>query len=113
MPRFYSHDFPRYVEAPAPRFRFWRRSREPNELPGVVVSGDTLGQFLENLFADTGVRVVPHDPPKYFRYFSAGSADFVLVDVHIRRGDVELCPKQDLAFALLPGDLVEAGVLLC
>lgn len=36
-----------------------------------------------------------------------------LVDIHIVRGDAELCPKQNLDFALEDADMVELGPLLC
>ena len=34
-------------------------------------------------------------------------------DIHVRRGGQELCPRQDLDFVLLPGDLVVVGMLMC
>ena len=105
MPRFYSHDFP--------RIQLDERSASC-ELPGVEVVGATLGEFLSTLERATGIRVSPHDPPKYFRYYSTSTPDqYLLVDVHIEREGVELCPKQDLAFQLEPGDIVSAGVLAC
>ena len=107
LPRFYSHDFPRYPFVPPSRR--W----DTRELPGVQLPGETLGEFLYNLAAETGVRVVPHDPPQYFRYFAAGSDTYCLVDIHIYRSDAMICPKQDLAFPLLRGDVVDAGILIC
>jgi hypothetical protein len=103
MPRFYSDDFP--------RFSYDAVSYEPSELPGAEIAGETLGQLLDSLFAQTGIRVVPNDPPKCFRYYPVGSDDFYAIDVHISRGDKEICPKQDLAFPLMAGDAVEAGSL--
>lgn len=34
-------------------------------------------------------------------------------DIHVLRAGAELCPKQDLAFPLLDGDVVVFEVLLC
>jgi hypothetical protein len=105
MPRFYSHDFP--------RFSYDQATREPTELPGLELPASTLGELLAGLEASSGIRVVPHDPPKYFRYYPAGSAEFFLVDVHVDRDGLGICPKQDLAFLLEGGDAVEAGLLAC
>ena len=66
---------------------------------------------IERLFK---VRIVPHDQPKWFRVYPAsGSPEFALVDIHIRRGDTTICPKQDLIFPLLPSDIINIGELLC
>lgn len=105
MPKFYSHDYPRYSFDPV--------TRNPTELSGLELSALTLGELLERLEAASGIRVVPHDPPKYFRYYPVGSTEFYLVDVHVSRDGDEICPKQDLTFLLESGDSVEAGLLAC
>jgi hypothetical protein len=85
-----------------------------SELPGLEVPGGVLGEFLEHLLQVSGVRLIPHDQPKYFRYYSAHETnEFVLVDVHVDRDGVEVCPKQDLRFPLIAADVVSAGMLAC
>lgn len=106
MPRFYSHDFPRPVHHQA--------APEPAEPAGLEIPASTLGELLAGLEAAHGIRVVPHDPPKYFRYYPRGSSnEFHLVDIHVCRGDLVICPKQDLAFPLEDADTIEAGPLMC
>jgi hypothetical protein len=36
-----------------------------------------------------------------------------IVDVHVIRDSSEICPKQDLAFKLIPNDQVAMGPLAC
>lgn len=105
MPRFYSMDFP--------RFSYDRATHEHMERPGLELAASTLGELLSRLEAASGIRIVPHDPPKHFRYYPAGAAEFYLVDVHVERDGVEICAKQDLAFPLEETDAVEAGMLVC
>ncbi|MPV64337.1 hypothetical protein [Burkholderia sp. BE17] len=50
---------------------------------------------------------------KYFHYIDEASGEDKLVDIHVFRGSAELCPKQNLDFALESGDIVELGPLLC
>lgn len=84
------------------------------EVPGMQLECTTIGELLEQLERETGAYVVPHDPPKYFRCHAAREdPDFLLVDIHVRRGDEEICIQQDLAFALLPSDKVILGPLAC
>ncbi|RSZ55562.1 hypothetical protein HF313_08970 [Massilia atriviolacea] len=83
--------------------------------PGLALEGATLGELLRQLEAGYDIRVVPDtDAPRYFRYHNpAASATFYLVDVHIERDGRQICPKQELGFALLPSDRVTAGMLIC
>ena len=105
MPRFFSHDFPQF-EMPD--------LKELIENPGLDLIGSSLGELLIDLENKTGIYIIPHDAPKYFKYFqNRQSKNFILVDIHIRRNDVEICPKQDLMFPLVPDDIVEAGMLAC
>lgn len=88
--------------------------KEMVENPGLQLAATTLGQLLDELERTTGEYVIADDPPKYFRYYqSRESQDFTLVDIHVERAGIEICPKQDLMFALLPDDIVEAGILIC
>lgn len=88
--------------------------KEVINYPGVNLEGETLGALLKQASKVLGVRIVPADPPKYFKYFQqADCGDYVLVDIHIERDGVEICPKQDLSFPLHASDIVEAGVLIC
>jgi hypothetical protein len=106
MPVFFSEDFP---QTSMPELR------EIVEPGGLALAGATLGELLRHLEAAQDIRVVPDpDAGKYFRYHNpAAGARFDLVDVHIERDGVELCPKQDLSFPLLPSDRVNAGMLIC
>jgi hypothetical protein len=49
----------------------------------------------------------------YFRVAEEDGSDSWLVDVHVFRDGLEICPKHDLGFALQPSDLVELGSLIC
>ncbi|MCF7223632.1 hypothetical protein [Marilutibacter chinensis] len=108
MPRFYSHDFPRPPHD--------LTTPEPAEPGGLEIPAATLGELLAHLEDAHGIRVVPHDPPKYFRYYprdSDSAVEFHMVDIHIYRDGMEICPKQDLAFPLEDEDAIEAGPLMC
>lgn len=82
--------------------------------PGLMLPCTNIAEMLEQVEARTGAYVVPHDPPKYFRYHpSRDDPSFELVDIHVTRGADEICIKQDLSFPLLPGDKVMFGHLAC
>lgn len=84
------------------------------KLPGLELAAATLGELLRELERSTGARVVPHDPPKYFRYYASPDAvEYELVDIHVERNGECLCPKQDLGFSLLLNDKVIPGPLAC
>jgi hypothetical protein len=93
MPRFYSAQFQRDVS--------------------VDIPGSTLGELIANLGIATTIRLIPHHPPKYFRFIDSSHGIDALVDVHISRNGEHICPKQDLDFLLEPDDIVEAGALEC
>jgi len=80
----------------------------------------TLGQALRDYELHFCVTVRPCDEPlpgdpelKYFRVTEEDGSESWLVDVHVFREGLEICPKQDLGFALQPSDLVELGSLIC
>ena len=50
---------------------------------------------------------------KYFIHTDNSSGESTLVDLHIIRGEEEICPKQDLDLYLLDSDIVEMGPLVC
>jgi hypothetical protein len=104
MPMFYKPGFIRYK----------RVQGKEIELPGVVIDGTSLGEFLWNVERITGEYMVPAEPPKYFKYYTNRYAkDHLLVDLHVERGNEWVCPKQDLSFPLLESDVVSAGELEC
>ncbi|UOD27600.1 hypothetical protein INH39_19015 [Massilia violaceinigra] len=107
MPTFFSHDFPQFIIS--------LDLMQAVAQPGIVLAGATLGELLQELETTRNIRVVAQpDSPKYFRYHNpASDPQFYPVDVHILREGMTICPRQDLSFALLPGDKVEAGVLAC
>ena len=95
------------------------REREPNSLvrskPGLSILAGTLGEAVATAAEYFGVRIVPHDPPKWFRVYesSGDTTHYKLVDIHIHRNGQEICPKQDLAYPLMESDVVTIGVLAC
>lgn len=50
---------------------------------------------------------------KYFNVKSPLPKQNGLVDIHVFRGKDEICPRQDLGFALEEGDVIEMGSLAC
>lgn len=83
--------------------------------PGMQIEAKTLGEAVTVAANYFGVRIVPHDPPKWFRIYGSPSstAEYMLVDIHVYRGQQNICPKQDLSFPLLESDIVSIGVLAC
>ena len=86
------------------------------------IAVNTLGEALAAYELRFNATVVPFagnpdDPhlaePKYFTFQGRGQDTSSLVDIHIHRDGKEICPKQDLNFRLLAGDLVELGQLIC
>src|SRR3954463_6710701 len=75
---------------------------------GVPIVAQTLGEPPNEAGRILSVRFEPHDPPKWFRAF--GIPDFgdgyMRVDIHVKRGDMQICPKQDLSFPILDPDVV-------
>ena len=82
----------------------------------------TLDDAVREYEAHFNVRVAPMVEPfdgnpknfgKYFEFSDLSSGIRQPVDIHIIRGNDEICPKQDLSFALLVDDVVELGELVC
>lgn len=82
----------------------------------------TLGDAIAQYETHFGVRISAHIDAedaeekfgdKYFRYVDEAGGENKLVDIHVFRGSAELCPKQNLEFALENADIVELGPLLC
>jgi hypothetical protein len=82
---------------------------------GKRIDAGTLGDAMQIAGQIYGIRIVPHDPPKWFRAYGVPGWDehFMLVDVHVLRGSEEICPKQDVLFRLLEADIVKIGVIAC
>lgn len=83
---------------------------------GMPIVAGTVGEAVEVASQYFGVKIVPHDPPKFFRVYGmpdATAEDYKLVDIHIQRDRQEICIKQDLSFALLESDEVLIGMLAC
>ena len=85
----------------------------------------TSGEALK-LYADRhDIRLTPYDgswdslpsesksEPKYFFFNDGGRFGDILVDIHVERGGEDICPKQDLEFPLLDGDIINIGALAC
>ena len=83
---------------------------------GMPIVAHTIGEAVAFAADYFGVRIVPHDPPKWFRIY--GMPDFTpeqytLVDIHVVRDTQNICIKQDLGFPLMEGDVVSIGALAC
>ena len=83
--------------------------------PGRPIQARTLGEAVAVATEFFGVRIVPHDPPKWFRIYDIPelTSEYLLVDIHVYRGKEGICPKQDLSFPLQEADVVSIGVLVC
>jgi hypothetical protein len=82
---------------------------------GQRIEATNLGEAVAVAAGIFGVRIVPHDPPKWFRVYGIPDTPFEyrVVDIHIKRGDEVICPKQDLSFPLLDADIVSIGMRAC
>ncbi|NQD37986.1 hypothetical protein HPT27_13220 [Permianibacter sp. IMCC34836] len=88
------------------------RWRVENE--GVLVTGETLGKVLANFCNLRGLHIDPDDSSQYFRYYEKPDEEqFVLVDIHVTRKEVQICSEQNLSFPIEPGDIVEVLALIC
>jgi hypothetical protein len=84
--------------------------------PGLPVVAQTAGEAIAAAAEHFGVRIVPHDPPKWFRIYGMpeyASEQYLLVDIHVERDAQDICIKQDLRFPLLESDVVSIGALAC
>jgi hypothetical protein len=82
---------------------------------GKRIEATTLGEAVAVAEQMLGVRIIPHEPPKWFRVYGIpeSRSEYSLVDIHIRRGKQEICAKQDMSIPLLDGDIVSIGLLAC
>ena len=90
---------------------------------GRRIEASTLEKALRVAEQIFQVRIVPHDPPKYFRVHRVPEEPihlvpeqtqiYQLVDIHLVRNGEDICLKQDLAFPLLDSDVVVMGTLVC
>jgi hypothetical protein len=81
----------------------WNR-RQTEDM--VSISATTIGEAVtvaEKLFR---ARIVPNDPPKWWRFYPEGEHGYLPICIHVQRGDEVICPKQDAEFHLLPEDEV-------
>ena len=88
-----------------------------------MVQADTLGLALKVYTRYFKSTLAPYDGPlpkgwneknNQRKYFLHTASDYKtqILDIHIMRGEDEICPKQDLDFALQYGDIVHVGVIL-
>lgn len=83
---------------------------------GMLIEARTLGEAIARACTYFGVAILPHDPPKWFRVYQTpdlSSDHYKLVDIHIYRGEENICPKQDLDYPLQEADIVSIGALAC
>jgi hypothetical protein len=97
----------------------FRRLHQP-----YIVYANVLGDALKKLELARSVKITPYDgsgehikfapgeQPKYFFYETPDGAR-TLVDIHIRGRGEEICPKQNLSFALRDGDIIVPDILIC
>ena len=88
--------------------------------PALEASATTLGEAIDCYGSAFNVSIRPCTKPlpgqteiKYFEISKSDGEVEWLVDIHVVRDSVEICPKQDLSFPLLQNDLVEMGPLAC
>jgi len=84
--------------------------------PGLPIVAQTLGEAVAAAEKYFSVRIVPHDAPKWFRVYGQpgfNAEQYLLGDIHVRRGGQDICPKQDLSFSLQESDGVSIGTLVC
>jgi|GEM_PF-1175687 hypothetical protein len=97
---------------------------EIQKTPFFEVEAATLGEALQAYCQRTGSSIRPYDGSdpqlpfrdgelKYFWFDAKSRWGETLADVHVKRNGVEICPKQDLSFALIDGDMVSIGMLAC
>jgi hypothetical protein len=89
-----------------------------------IVVANKFGNALRTLELARAVTITPYDgswetakfeigePPKYYIY-KLPDGRKSLIDIHILRLGEDLCPKQDLNFALRDGDIIVPGALIC
>jgi hypothetical protein len=92
--------------------------------PFLYVTANTLGEALAQYCMHERVLIEPYDGSftdlpfvdgvqKYFIHTQLDHGQQSLVDIHITRADESICPKQDLGFAIQPGDEIYVGILIC
>ena len=83
--------------------------------------GEALGQYARRFEVsfepyDGRWPKLPFDPkdPKWFFYRSKRPKwEEVLVDIHIKHGSDEICPRQNLSYLLQQDDEVHIGPIVC
>jgi hypothetical protein len=91
-------------------------SAQVRSLSGLPIAAQTVGEAVAAAAEYFGVRIVPHDPPKWFRIYDMpdyAAEQYTLVDIHVERDAQDICIKQDLGFPLLESDVVSIGALVC
>lgn len=85
-------------------------------------TAETLGAAIRDYEVHFDVSIIPYskrldpndaDVAKYFVCTQNKTETQTLVDIHIFRGEEEICPKQNIGFKLFPNDIVELGELIC
>jgi hypothetical protein len=88
-----------------------------------VTDATTLGQALAAYAMHFGVRLVPlrdatalgfeSEPGKYFEFCTVPGERGFAVDVHVLRGGIDICARQELGLVLEEGDVVTLDMLAC
>lgn len=89
-------------------------------VPPLETIAKTLGEAIQCYETEFNISVQPCTEPlpgqseiKYFNILGANGELIWVVDIHVMRGSIEICPKQDLAFPLLNDDHIRLGTLAC
>jgi hypothetical protein len=115
----YGPDWPERIDRRKELGPYEPRPEPPFEAEGAVLK-DAL-RVYERAFGAVLTRYdgsLPHvplrhgEPPRYF-FYKRKDGDIQLVDIHIQRGQEEICPRQDTEFPLRDGDVIQIGELIC
>jgi hypothetical protein len=88
--------------------------------PPLETVARTLDEAIQCYEAEFDISIRPCTEPlpgqtevKYFNIFGANGELIWVVDIHVVRDSIEICPKQDLTFPLLADDHIQLGTLAC
>jgi len=95
--------------------RFVDELNQPHPERPFEVKSRVLGLALSEYEAHFNVRLTTDSgfDGQYFSYHDLEAGVTELVDIHLYRGDQEICLKQNLDVVLEPNDLIRIGQLIC
>jgi hypothetical protein len=80
--------------------------------------GEAIAHYANHFAVEISAMTTPLDGKpenlgKFFECRQPATGMYWVLDIHVLRGNEELCPKQDLLFGLHAQDIVELGALVC